>query len=62
MDVKKTSHFRRWVYNLWDDSCQERLTWRQQPATMQEYWNTNKYWLKHEYVNQRKGNGVSKAC
>ena len=61
MDLKKDRRFRRWVYNVWDDACQERLTWRDKPITIKEYWHTYKYWLKREYQYQRKQNGGSTA-
>ena len=43
------SPFRMWVQNLWIDNCEERLVYRQDPVTQQQYWNTYKWWIKREY-------------
>ena len=47
------SRFRLWVNEVWRENCEERLTYHQDPATIKEYWNTYKYWLKREYKHQR---------
>ena len=52
MDLKD-SKFRSWVRLLWIDNCEERLTYGQDPATIKQYWDTYKYWLKREYKYQR---------
>lgn len=52
MDVKETP-FRSWVRNIWIDNCEERLTYGQDPATIKQYWDTYKYWLKREYQYQQ---------
>ena len=54
--LTQTSSFRRWVNNLWIDNCEERLLYNQDPATIREYWNKYKYWLKREYKHQLKSN------
>jgi len=46
MDVKT---FRLWVQELWYQNSEERLTLGQDPATMKQYWDKYKYWLKREY-------------
>ena len=43
------SPFRMWVQNLWIDNCEERLVYKQDPITQQQYWNTYKWWIKREY-------------
>ena len=43
------SPFRMWVQNLWIDNCEERLVYKQDPVTIQQYWNTYKWWIKREY-------------
>ena len=52
MDINK-SKFRRWVEEIWRDNCEERLTYGQDPATIKQYWDTYKYWLKREYKFQQ---------
>lgn len=53
-DLKvRESKFRSWVRHLWIDNCEERLTYGQDPATIKQYWDTYKYWLKREYTYQR---------
>ena len=43
------SPFRMWVQNLWIDNCEERLVYKQDPVTIQQYWKTYKWWIKREY-------------
>ena len=43
------SPFRMWVHNLWIENCEERLVYQQDPVTIQQYWNTYKWWIKREY-------------
>ncbi len=54
--LQTISPFRNWVQNLWMDNCEERLIYKQDPVTMQQYWNTYKWWIKREYRhrNQQK--------
>jgi hypothetical protein len=47
------SAFRHWVRELWMTNCDERLTYGQDPATMKQYWDTYKWWIKREYKHQR---------
>jgi hypothetical protein len=54
----RESKFRSWVRNLWVDNCEERLTYGQDPATINQYWDTYKFWLKREYKYQRGRNNV----
>ena len=44
-----TSPFRNWVRNLWIENCEERLVYKQDPVTQQQYWDTYKWWIKREY-------------
>lgn len=46
-------NFRSWVQEIWMENCEERLTFQQSPATIKEYWNTYRYWLKREYRHQK---------
>jgi hypothetical protein len=57
MDIKPTTTFRLWVQRIWMDNCDERLTVGQDPVTINQYWNTYKYWLKREYKHQQRQNG-----
>jgi hypothetical protein len=57
MDIKPTTAFRLWVQRIWMDNCDERLTVGQDPVTINQYWNTYKYWLKREYQHQKVQNG-----
>ena len=47
------SPFRMWVHNLWIENCEERLVYQQDPVTIQQYWNTYKWWIKREYRHRR---------
>lgn len=46
------SPFRMWVQNLWIENCEERLVYQQDPVTIQQYWNTYKWWIKREYKHR----------
>jgi len=46
--------FRLWVEEIWRENCEERLTYHENPATINQYWNIHKYWLKKEYKELRK--------
>jgi hypothetical protein len=48
--------FRHWVRELWMTNCDERLTYGQDPATMKQYWDAYKWWIKREYKHQRSKN------
>lgn len=45
--------FRSWVQEIWMENCEERLTLNQNPATIKQYWDAYKWWLKREYKFQR---------
>lgn len=45
--------FRLWVQALWFENKEERLTIGEDPVSIQQYWNTYKYWLKREFKYQR---------
>ena len=51
--TKAVSGFRAWVYNLWRENWEERLTYRETPVNIREYWQEYKFWLKREYRHQR---------
>ena len=52
----RTSSFRHWVNELWMENREERLLYGEDPATIKQYWDTYKYWLKREYKHQRDKN------
>ena len=52
--LDRTSPFRLWVRKIWMENCEERFTYNEDRATMEEYWNRYKWWLKREYQHQRK--------
>ncbi len=49
----RVSAFRFWVQHLWIDNCEERLIYGQEPATIKQYWDNYKWWIKREYRYQR---------
>lgn len=54
MDIKDPSRFRLWVQKIWMANCEEHLTYGEDPVTIKHYWNTYKYWLKHNYRKAQK--------
>ena len=50
---RQTSAFRHWVNELWMENREERLLYGEEPATITQYWERYKYWLKREYKHQR---------
>lgn len=50
---RPTSLFRHWVNELWMENREERLLYGEKPATITQYWQRYKYWLKREYKHQR---------
>jgi len=48
-----SSPFRHWVNELWMENREERLLYGEEPATINQYWERYKYWLKREYKHQR---------
>ena len=48
-NLPTVSPFRMWVQNLWIENCEERLVYKQDPVTQQQYWDTYKWWIKREY-------------
>jgi hypothetical protein len=52
----KQSSFRMWVANLWHDNLEERLIYKEQQISMDEYWNKYKWWLKREYTHLKRKN------
>lgn len=54
LDPTKTSRFRLWVQNIWIDNSEEHQLLGELPYSMQEYFNTYKWWLRREYRFQNK--------
>jgi hypothetical protein len=52
----RTSAFRHWVNELWMENREERLLYGEEPATITQYWERYKFWLKREYKHQRDKN------
>jgi hypothetical protein len=52
--MKKDTHFRRWLAEIWRENCEEHRVYNQLPYTLEEYWNRYKYWLKREYRHQQR--------
>lgn len=48
-----SSPFRHWVQELWLENREERLLYGEEPATIKQYWERYKFWLKREYKHQR---------
>jgi hypothetical protein len=48
-----SSAFRYWVNELWMENREERLLYGEEPATINQYWERYKFWLKREYKHQR---------
>jgi len=49
----QSSAFRHWVNELWLENREERLLYGEEPATIIQYWERYKFWLKREYKHQR---------
>lgn len=47
-------NFRAWVQELWMQNSDERLLYGQNPATIKQYWNTYKWWLRREFRHQQR--------
>jgi hypothetical protein len=52
--LQTASSFRIWVQNLWMENREERLTFGDDPVTIQQYWKTYKWWIKREYRFRQK--------
>jgi hypothetical protein len=52
--LRTASPFRIWVQNLWMENREERLTFGDDPVTIQQYWKTYKWWIKREYKFRQK--------
>jgi hypothetical protein len=52
----RTSAFRHWVNEIWMENREERLIYGEEPATIKQYWDRYKYWLKREYRHREKIN------
>ena len=50
---RQSSPFRHWVTELWMENREERLLYGEEPATITQYWERYKFWLKREYKHQR---------
>lgn len=49
----QVSAFRMWVNNIWIQNCEEHLTYKENPYTIKEYWNKNKWFLRKLYKHQQ---------
>lgn len=49
----QVSAFRLWVQRIWIDNCEEHLTYNENPYTISEYWNKNKWFLKRLYKDYK---------
>jgi len=56
MDLNSPSRFRLWVQRIWMENREERLTYGEEPATIKQYWNTYKWWIRREYRHQERKN------
>jgi hypothetical protein len=54
MILRTASKFRLWVQEIWNQNCEERLTFDETPATITQYWNNYKWWLKREYRHRER--------
>lgn len=45
--------FRQWVYEVWQQNCDEHAEYHELPYTQEQYFKMYKYWLKREYKHQR---------
>jgi hypothetical protein len=52
--MHQTSAFRHWVNEIWMENREERLIYGEEPATIKQYWDRYKYWLKREYRHREK--------
>lgn len=50
--MRKKTHFRWWVENLWLENCEEHFQYGEPKYSLSEYFNKFKYWLKREYRYQ----------
>ena len=59
----KNSEFKHWCRNKWFEHVEECLAWEgvEPTATSQEYFAKYKYWLKREFLFQRKNHNQN-AC
>lgn len=53
------NEFRIWLQNLWYDNCEEHRECNELPYTMQEYFHKYKFWLKREFLYQKRKNLVA---
>jgi len=51
--IGNMKNFRAWVQELWMQNSDERLLYGQDPATIKQYWNTYKWWLRREFRHQQ---------
>ena len=51
----KTTEFRNWLRQIWQENCRERDEFGEPSLPMQAYFQRYKYWLKREFrfQNQR---------
>ena len=54
MSALKPSPFRSWLIELWYNNREERLTFKEPPINLDEYFNKYKWWLRREYRFRQK--------
>jgi hypothetical protein len=52
--MNKHTDFRRWLYELWMQNCDEHDMYHQPRFSQEEYFQMYKYWLKREFRHQQK--------
>lgn len=51
---QKHSAFRIWVQEIYFQNKDERLLHHESELRLEEYWRMYKWWLKREYVHQKR--------
>ena len=51
--MKKISHFRAWVHQLWVENCEEHFTHAEPILDAADYFQRYKYWLKREFRHRQ---------
>lgn len=50
----ENTEFRIWLNRIWLEFCEERQAYNDPVMSIEEYFQTYKYWLKREFQNQKK--------
>jgi len=55
-NIKPYTKFRRWVYTVWKENCEEHLQYNEPQYTESQYWQKYRWWLRSRYQHlQRQG-------